>query len=47
MYILYFCSQSVSMDYNKPLIVPVGCDAIGQIGKYPPDTITHNTPLPE
>ncbi|XP_019855996.1 PREDICTED: cytoplasmic dynein 2 light intermediate chain 1-like isoform X1 [Amphimedon queenslandica] len=25
-------NQAVSMDYNKPLIVPVGSDSIGQIG---------------
>ena len=27
-------SHSVSMDHNKPLIVPVGSDALGQIGKW-------------
>ena len=26
-------SLTVSMDYNKPLIVPVGSDSIGQIGQ--------------
>ena len=25
-------SQPVSMDHNKPVIVPVGSDALGQIG---------------
>ena len=27
-------SRTMSMDYTKPLLVPAGSDALGQIGTY-------------
>lgn len=38
-------SLNVSMDYNKPLIVPVGSDSIGQIGQSVYIIIISYTPL--
>lgn len=29
-----YYSRTMSMDYTKPLIVPAGSDALGQIGEY-------------
>ena len=31
---MYIYSRSMSMDHSKPLIVPAGADALGQIGLY-------------
>ena len=34
-FFLLYCttSRAMSMDYTKPLLVPAGSDALGQIGK--------------
>jgi len=31
-FIIHTFSPAMSMDYTKPLLVPVGSDALGQIG---------------
>ena len=46
-------SQTLSIDPNKPILVPMGCDTLGQIGapsfpgehSFKPDTSTPRTPL--